>query len=199
MPYKTYIKVCSRQQGTATRRKSSRTARVIPSVLAMLFVFLPVTGHALGLGKLKVHSSLNQPLNAEIDFTSLTEAELKGLTVGLASRADFTAAGVERAAFLAKIKFTVNRSVDGRYTLRFSTPTPIEEPFLHLLLQIDWPGGRLVREYTALIDPPYKIAGKAAPVEAPQITPPAPMESSPTPSPPPMEGVSPPAEKIKEE
>ena len=148
----------------------------------MLFVFLPVTGHALGLGKLKVHSSLNQPLNAEIDFTSLTEAELKGLTVGLASRADFTAAGVERAAFLAKIKFTVNRSADGRYTLRFSTPTPIEEPFLHLLLQIDWPGGRLVREYTALIDPPFQIAAKAPAVEPPRAAAPV-LTPAPKPEP----------------
>ena len=112
--------------------------------------------------------SLNQPLNAEIDFTLLTEAELKGLAVSLASRADFAAAGVERAAFLAQIKFSVNRSADGRYTLRFSTPTPIEEPFLHLLLQIDWSGGRLVREYTALIDPPFQIAAKAPAVEPPR-------------------------------
>ncbi|MEK7697167.1 MAG: FimV/HubP family polar landmark protein, partial [Pseudomonadota bacterium] len=151
-------------------------------MLAVLFVFLPATGHALGLGKLKVHSSLYQPLNAEIDFTSLTEAELKGLTVGLASRADFTAAGVERAAFLAKIKFSVNRSADGRYTLRFSTPTPIEEPFLHLLLQLDWPGGRLVREYTALIDPPFQIAAKAPAVEPPRAAAPT-LTPAPKPEP----------------
>ncbi len=147
------------------------TARIVSPVLIALFACLPATGYALGLGKLKVHSSLNQPLNAEINFTSLTEAELKGLTVSLASRADFTAAGVERAPFLAQIKFSVNRNADGRYTLRFSTPTPIDEPFLHLLLQIDWPGGRLVREYTALIDPPYQIAAKAPTVEPPRAAP----------------------------
>ena len=147
------------------------TARIVSPVFIALFACLPATGHALGLGKLKVHSSLNQPLNAEINFTSLTEAELKGLTVSLASRADFTAAGVERAPFLAQIKFSVNRNTDGRYTLRFSTPTPIDEPFLHLLLQIDWPGGRLVREYTALIDPPYQVAAKAPTVEPPRAAP----------------------------
>src|SRR3990167_4754278 len=124
MPYKTYIKVCSRQQVTATRRKSSRTARVIPSVLAILFVFLPVTGHALGLGKLKVHSALNQPLNAEIEFTSLADAEIKGLNIGLASRADFPAAGVERTAFLSQIKFNVVRRADGRHVLRLTTVEP---------------------------------------------------------------------------
>ena len=151
-------------------------------MLVALFAFLPATGHALGLGKLKVHSSLNQPLNAEIDFTSLTEAELKGLTVGLASRADFTAAGVERAVFLGQIKFSVNRSADGRYAIRFSTPTPIDEPFLHLLLQVDWPGGRLVREYTALIDPPYQVAAKAPAVESPRVAAPA-LTPAPKPEP----------------
>lgn len=174
----------------ATYQKSWIAARIVSPVLLVLLACLPATGHALSLGKLKVHSSLNQPLNAEIDFTSLTEAELKGLTVGLASRADFTAAGVERAPFLAQIKFSVNRNADGRYTLRFSTPTPIDEPFLHLLLQIDWPGGRLVREYTALIDPPYQVAAKAPTVEPPrtaQVTPapkpePAPATTMPAPS-----------------
>lgn len=154
-----------------THRKSWIAARIVSPALIALLACLPATGHALSLGKLKVHSSLNQPLNAEIDFTSLTEAELKGLTVGLASRADFTAAGVERAPFLAQIKFSVNRNADGRYTLRFSTPTPIDEPFLHLLLQIDWPGGRLVREYTALIDPPYQVAAKAPTVAPPRAAP----------------------------
>lgn len=154
-----------------TYRKSWMTARIVSPVFIALLACLPATGHALGLGKLKVHSSLNQPLNAEINFTSLTEAELKGLTVSLASRADFTAAGVERAPFLAQIKFSVNRNADGRYTLRFSTPTPIDEPFLHLLLQIDWPGGRLVREYTALIDPPHQVAAKAPTVAPPRAAP----------------------------
>jgi pilus assembly protein FimV len=166
-------------------RKKWRLAWAAPWALGALLASLPLAGHALGLGKLKVHSALNQPLNAEIDFTSLADAELKGLNIGLASRADFTAAGVERAAFLSQIKFAVNRRTDGRYTLRLSTPMPIEEPFLHLLLQLDWSGGRLVREYTALIDPPYQIAAKAPAVEPPRVAAPAPeAEAAPVVPPP---------------
>ncbi len=164
-----------------------------PWAFGALLAFLPLASHALGLGKLKVHSALNQPLNAEIEFSSLADAELKGLNIGLASRADFTAAGVERAAFLAQIKFAVNRRSDGRYTLHLSTPTAIEEPFLHLLLQLDWPGGRLVREYTALIDPPYQIAAKAPTVEPPRAAAPAPRAEPLAPAPIPEAVVTPPS------
>ena len=143
-------------------------------VLISMLALFPIASHALALGKLKVLSALNEPLNAEIDFTSVTDKELKGLAVTLASRADFDAAGVDRPSFLSQIKFMVSRRLDGRYFLQLRTDEQINEPFLHLLLQVDWPGGRLVREYTALIDPPYQIASKPAPVETPVVTPPAP-------------------------
>lgn len=147
-------------------------------LIGMLALF-PVASHALALGKMKVLSALNEPLNAEIEFSSITEKELKGLSISLASRADFEAAGVERLPFLSQVKFTVDRRSDGQYLLKLRTDQQIDEPFLHLLLQLEWPGGRLVREYTALIDPPYKIAGKAAPVETPTVTPPAPEPTPP--------------------
>jgi pilus assembly protein FimV len=170
-------------------------------MLVGIMALFPVVGHALALGKLKVLSALNEPLNAEIEFTSITDKELKGLSVTLASRADFEAAGVERLGFLSQVKFVVDQRPDGRHFLQLRTDQQIDEPFLHLLLQVEWPGGRLVREYTALIDPPYKIAGKAAPVETPVVTPPAP-EPVPAPmpelEPAPMAEV-PPADMMKEE
>jgi pilus assembly protein FimV len=137
-------------------------------IVGMIALF-PLTSHALALGKLKVFSALNEPLNAEIEFTSATENELKGLSASLASRADFNSAGVDFLPFLSQIKFIVSKKPDGRYFLELHTDQQLDEPFLHLLLQVEWPGGRLVREYTALIDPPYKISGKPAPVEAPTI------------------------------
>lgn len=164
-------------------------------MLVGIMALFPAVGHALALGKLKVLSALNEPLNAEIEFTSITDKELKGLSVTLASRADFEAAGVERLPFLSQVKFVVDQKADGRHFLRLRTDQQIDEPFLHLLLQVEWPGGRLVREYTALIDPPYKIAGKAAPVETPVVTPPAPM---PEVEPAPM-AEAPPVDMMKEE
>ncbi len=167
-------------------------------VFVIMMALFPIASHALALGKLKVHSALNEPLKAEIAFTTITDKELKGLNVSLASRADFDAAGVDRLPFLSTIKFTVEKKPDGQYYLQLRTEQPVDEPYLHLLMQVDWPGGRLVREYTALIDPPYLIAGKAAPVEAPKVTAPAPTPEvqPPAPSPAPE---APQAEMPKEE
>ena len=163
-------------------------------MLAAVLTLFPVVGHALGLGKLKVLSALNEPLNAEVEFTSITEKELKGLNAGLAPRADFDIAGVERAPYLSQIKFTVSKRLDGKYFLQIRTEQPMEEPFLHMLLQVEWPGGRLVHEYTALIDPPYRIAGKPAGIEAPHISAPAPTPALPVPAPAPQVAVAPPTE-----
>ena len=119
---------------------------------------VPGVVHALGLGNLRVNSALNESLNAEIDFTSLSKRELKSINVGLASRADFHGAGIEKLPYLAGIKFTLAKRLDGRSFLQLQSEHPIRQPFLHFLLQVEWAGGRLVREFTALIDPPYLIA-----------------------------------------
>ena len=171
------------------------TARLL---LGAVLGLSPIAGYPLGLGKLKVNSALNEPLKAEIEFTSIADNERRGLNVALAPRADFEAAGAERLPFLSNIKFQVVQRPDGRYYLDLKTEQPIEEPFLHLLLQLEWPGGRLVREYTALVDPPAYMISKPAAVDAPAtaaapampITPAVPI---PTPAPTPfVETVPPP-------
>lgn len=162
-----------------TNRRLASAARWIAGALVALF---PLAGYALGLGKLTVRSALNEPLNAEIEVASVTEKELKGLQVGLAPRSDFDQAGIERMPFLSQIKFTVSKRADGNYFIQLRTDQQIEEPFLQLLLAVEWPGGRLVREYTALIDPPVQVAGRPAGIEAPQATPSAPP-AVPPPSP----------------
>jgi pilus assembly protein FimV len=142
-------------------------AGILATAIGAALAFTPFSAFALALGKIKVKSALNEPLNAEIEFASVTDKELKGFNAALAPRAEFDTAGVERLPFLSQIKFTVSKKLDGRYYLQLSTDQQIEEPFLHFLLQIDWQGGRLVREYSALIDPPTQFAAKPAAVEVP--------------------------------
>jgi len=158
------------------------TARL---VLGTALVLVPLAGFPLGLGKLKVRSALNEPLRADIEFTSITDAELKGLSTSLASRADFEDAGAERLPFLSQIKFNVVRAPDGRHVLELRTDQAVQEPFLHLLLQLEWPGGRLVREYSALIDPPHYVAGRPAGIEPPKVA------AAPEPKPPKVESPAP--------
>jgi len=144
----------------------------VPWILGAVLIVFPFAAYPLGLGTLEVKSALNEPLYAEIDFTSITEDELKGLNVSLAPRADFDAVGAERLPFLSQIKFTVAQRADGRYYVQLRTDGPIAEPFLHVLLQLEWVGGRLVREYTALIDPPSYVAGRPPAIESPETAPP---------------------------
>jgi pilus assembly protein FimV len=116
---------------------------------------------ALGLGEITLHSALNQPLRADIalvDAAGLAEGEL---AVSLATADEFSRAGVERVLFLNDLTFTPilrgNRSL-----IRVSSSKPVKEPYLDFLVQLDQPNGRLLREYTVLIDPPG--TGDIAPV-----------------------------------
>ncbi len=156
-------------------------------LIGIVVLVLPAISYGLGLGSLKVNSALNEPLNAEIDFTSASKVELKSLNVGLAPRNEFNAAGVERIPFLADIKFAVAKRLDGRPFLQLSTEQPVREPFLHFLVQAEWAGGRMVREFTALIDPPYMVAGRAPTISAPETNAPAAA-----PEPPPVATAAPP-------
>jgi len=113
----------------------------------------PALASALGLGEITLHSALNQPLRAEIalvDAAGLSEGDL---SASLASPDDFGRAGVERVFFLNNLRFTpVLRG--GRSFIRVTSSKPVEEPFLNFLVQLNQPNGRLLREYTVLIDPP---------------------------------------------
>lgn len=113
---------------------------------------------ALGLGELTLQSALNQPLKAEIelvDSKGLTEFDIKP---SLASQADFDRAGVERAYFLTKIQFKVENN-----HLVLSSTELVNEPFLNFLIELNWPTGRVLREYTVLLDPPVFEESTAQP------------------------------------
>ncbi|MFV8781953.1 FimV/HubP family polar landmark protein [Microbulbifer sp. SA54] len=121
---------------------------------------------ALGLGEIKVNSTLNQPLNAEIKLLQtrgLADSEIK---VRLASAEDFDRAGVDRAYLLTELRFDVDYS-GSQPVIRISSRAPIREPFLNFLVETRWPSGRLLREYTLLMDlPAFSTNTAAQPVRA---------------------------------
>lgn len=114
----------------------------------------------LGLGDIEMRSALNQPMNAEIRLTSVKPGEIEGMIVQLASADAFARAGIERSSALADLKFTVDQS-SGVPVIRISSQRPVIEPFLNFLLEVDWPQGRMVREYTVLLDPPVFMTSTA--------------------------------------
>ncbi len=108
---------------------------------------------AAGLGKLTVFSSLGQPLKAEVEIAATGE-ELQGMTARLAPPDVFKQAGVDYASALGDLQFKVEKRRNGKTILRLSSIHPVNEPFLDFLVELNWPAGRLVREYTFLLDPP---------------------------------------------
>ncbi|MGW8248614.1 MAG: FimV/HubP family polar landmark protein [Acidiferrobacterales bacterium] len=133
----------------------------------------PLMAEAVGLGRLKVKSALNEPLNAEIPLTDVSRRDVRSLEAGLAPRSQFEALGIERPSSLSNIKFTISKRLDGTYFIQLTTRRPYAEPFLHMLVQLDWAGGRLSREYTALIDPPYLSSARPSSITAPRLQTPA--------------------------
>lgn len=142
-------------------------------LLAAVLLFVPAAAYALGFGGIKLNSALNEPLDAEIDLLSATSADVNGLEVGLASRDTFLRAGIEFPQLLTKLKFLVQTRADGSPYIKISSHQPIREPFLNFLLDMRWKNGRIMREYTVLLDPPHLFRQQQpAVVETPQTEPP---------------------------
>jgi pilus assembly protein FimV len=148
----------------------------IAVVAAALCLAAPPAAHAAGLGKLTVLSALGQPLNAEVEIVSLQPGEEDGLAARLGSPEAFKGAGIEFNAVLNGLRLAIERRNNRSY-LRLTTIQPVNEPFLDLLVELQWSTGRLVREYTFLLDPPeYK--GQSAIAAAPAV-PAAPAQTAP--------------------
>ncbi len=134
----------------------------------------PSSSWALGLGEIHLKSALNEPMNAEIDLIAATPDELTALRASLAGRDAFTRYGIERPPFLSTLTFKVGKGKDGRDTLLVHSTDAIPEPFVTFLVEVNWARGRLMREYTVLLDPPVytpgETASSAAPVAAPTVS-----------------------------
>ncbi|MEO8465464.1 MAG: FimV/HubP family polar landmark protein [Gammaproteobacteria bacterium] len=123
----------------------------------------PVGAWALGLGNIELKSALNQPFLAQIDVISATPDELQGLKVALAPSDMFTRYGLDRPAFLQNLEFRVVSDRSGRGVVQVTSAQSIAEPFVTLLVEATWPRGRVLREYTVLLDPPVLLPANAEP------------------------------------
>lgn len=167
----------------------SRKLRVLMS--AMLLA--PPAALALGLGDIRPGSALNEPLSAEIDLVAATPEEIAALQVQLASRELFQRYGLDRPAYLDMLEFRVGRGQDGRSVLLVRSRESISEPFVSFLVDVSWPRGRLLREYTVLLDPPVFTPPMEEPAAAAIVAPRAETAAAPIPPPAPAEASAPPA------
>ena len=155
-----------------------------------LLAFSALAVNAAGLGKLSVSSALGQPLSAEIELVSLQPGEFEAITARVASPESYGEARIEYTPLLRQLRFSTERRANGTPVLKIVSSAPINEPFLDVLVEMNWPAGRLVREYPILLDPPgFNEARIAAPVTAiaaakptasVSVSPPAPITGSPS-------------------
>ena len=129
-------------------------------VLALCLALAPLSGpvSAAGLGRLTVQSALGQPLRAEVEVTSLSREDAQSLAAKLASPDAFRQAGLEYNPALNGLRFAIEPRGE-RTFLKITSNQPINEPFVDMLVELSWASGKLLREYTFLLDPPE---GRAA-------------------------------------
>ncbi|HEY6612657.1 MAG TPA: FimV/HubP family polar landmark protein, partial [Pseudomonas sp.] len=139
--------------------------------------------HALGLGEISLKSALNQPLDAEIELLEVRDLGGNEVLPSLAAVEEFNKVGVDRPYFLTDLKFTPVLKPNGKSVIRVTSSKPVREPYLNFLIEVLWPNGRLLREYTVLLDPPLYSPQTvvAATPRLPQAAPVAPRVSAPAP------------------
>ncbi len=151
-------------------------ARVRKLVLAIAAASALTSGmaHALGLGEVTLKSALNQPLDAEIELVEVRDLASNEVVPNLASPEEFNKAGIDRQYFLTDLKFTPVLKPNGKSVIRVTSSKPVREPYLNFLVEVLWPSGRVMREYTLLLDPPlYSPQTAAAAAPKPPVAAPA--------------------------
>ena len=140
-------------------------------IFAFVFgaLILPDAGFTLGLGDIQVNSALNQQLDADIQLLSAVPEDAEQLIVKLATSEQFSRAGIDRPYMLTSLRFATSLR-DGVPYIKVTSPKPIKEPFLNFLVEIDWPQGHLLREYTILLDPPIFMGAEPAANSRPAAT-----------------------------
>ena len=169
-------------------KESAVTYRVrhpaLKMALAVALALAHASAAALGLGQIEVKSRIGQPLLAEIPIISSDPAELEELRAGLASPETFARIGLQPpSGIVADLQFVPALDAAGRPVIRVTSVQPVSEPMLTFLVEVDWGQGRLVREYSVLVDTPRTVSAPVQPpIDAPVISQPNLIERPPEPA-----------------
>ena len=143
--------------------------RYLVLCLSLLTGFCTSSTWAVGMGEIDLDSALNERFSGEITLINSSGLEATEILVSLGSTEDFRRVGVERFFYLTDLKFEVARNRNGTPIIKISSGQPITEPYLNFLVEVLWPNGRMLKEFTVLLDPPTFSAAAPASVRAPSI------------------------------
>lgn len=131
-----------------------RKYKIMQISLAACLALMPFSIHAAGLGRLDVSSSLGEPLKAQIELLLVSPDELASMVAAIAPEDAYATQGIPHLAIHNSIKVELAKNAAGLPMLKLISNQPITDPYLDILIQVDWASGRLQREYTVLLDPP---------------------------------------------
>ena len=138
------------------------------ALLACAGLYAPEAS-ALSLGPITVQSALGEPLRAEIDLSQITPAEAESLRASTAAADVFRTQGMEYSSTVSQMRVQLHRRPDGRTVLRLSGNSPVNEPFVDLVIDARWSAGHVTRSYTMLFDPPSAQRSPSATAMAPAL------------------------------
>jgi len=132
--------------------KARRGAAFVASAFSLVMMLSAQLANAAGMEGIQVHSLLGQPLRAEINV-SATRDELGSMTVRLADPEQFSQTGLSYSHEHTRLRLSMEKRGD-KSVVVIRSLDPINEPYLDLLVELNWQAGRLMRGYTVLLDPP---------------------------------------------
>lgn len=142
--------------------------RILLLLTTLTALFVTPAVLALGLGEVSLQSGLNQPLKAQIQLLQVRDLSKNEILVGLGSAEDFSRIGVDRPYFLTDLKFEVDLENPTGPVINVSSRKAVREPYLNFIVQAQWPSGKLLREYTLLLDLPVFSDSSASSVQGTQ-------------------------------
>lgn len=152
------------------QRAAAKPLAILKLLGIVVALTLPATVSAVGMGGINVASALGQKLNADIQLMSLSKDEKSSLVARLAAPDAYKGAGIEYPHG-NKFKFEIESRAGGEYYLKVSSAQPINDPFVSLLVELSWSSGKLLREYTFLLDPPGYVPEQPKQAEVHDVAP----------------------------
>ncbi|CAN1514137.1 Motility protein FimV, N-terminal [Methylophilaceae bacterium] len=142
----------------------------MPVLFLLLSLMLAPLSHAASLGSLNLSSNLGEPLLAEVEVLLEPQESLSGLQAALASEQAYAKQGIRYQSHYLDLKVELQQNPQGLAVLKLSSSLPINEPYLDVLLQLDWAAGRLQKQYIVLLDPPQLTEAAPEAIVAPQAS-----------------------------
>ncbi|MEL5849187.1 MAG: FimV/HubP family polar landmark protein [Candidatus Igneacidithiobacillus chanchocoensis] len=116
--------------------------------LLSLGIALPGAAQALGLGNLIVLSGAGEPFQAEIPIVSAHSSDLAEMNAGIADPSAYAMIHLPEAASSRDWKFSLRTGAKPAIVIQ--SPAPLPSGNTPFLVQLDWAGGQIVREYQAV-------------------------------------------------